>query len=67
MSEQEEDFFTGPWLIEYVDADGNEASRHLTADYEVYTEERVVQVLQEVHPDWTINKISKVEKLPWRD
>ena len=66
MSEQEEDFFTGPWLIEYVDGDGNETSRHLTADYEVYSEERVVQILKEIHPKWDIKKICKVEKLPWR-
>ena len=62
-----EDFFTGPWLVEYVDADGTTVKRHVTADYEVYSEERVIQLLQEVHPEWTINKISKVEKLPWRD
>ena len=67
MSEEEADFFSGPWLLEYVDEHGNEVDRHITADYKVYSEERVVQILQEVHPEWTINRISKVEKLPWRD
>ena len=63
----EEDFFTGVWLVEYVDETGSEVERYVTADYEVYDEQRVMHLLQEIHPDWTINKLCKAEKLPWRD
>lgn len=62
-----EDFYSGPWMIEYLEGASDALiKRHISADYEVYPEERVLEILQEVHPDWSIKKIYKVEKLPWR-
>tara|TARA_B100000424_G_scaffold258320_1_gene240074 strand:+ start:324 stop:524 length:201 start_codon:yes stop_codon:yes gene_type:complete len=60
-----DDFFTGPWMVEYIDAQGEQVKRHITADYEVYSHERVLDLLKEVHPEWEIKKLYKVEKLPW--
>ncbi len=62
-----DNFFTGPWRIEYRIENAAIQKKYLTADYKVYTEERVLEILKEVHPDWVIEKIYKVEKLPWLD
>ena len=62
--------FTGPWLIEYVDEkseSGEIITRHITADYDKYSVKRILDILQEVHPEWKIKNIYKVEKLPWLD
>ena len=64
MAERER-YFTGPWLIQYVDGLGEKTERFISADYKIYDEERIIQILNEAHPEWTINKVSKVEKLPW--
>ena len=61
----QDNVFTGPWLIEYVDEAGTFRKNHITADYKVYDEERIIKILNEIHPDWVIEKIYKVDKLPW--
>ena len=62
-----DDFYSGPWMIEYLEGESDTLiKRYISADYEVYPEEKVLEILQQVHPDWSIKKIYKVEKLPWR-
>ena len=54
-------------MVEYIDASGETVERYVTADYEVYSHERVLDLLKEVHPEWDIKRLYKVEKLPWRN
>lgn len=67
MKMSNDDFFSGPWMVEYIDASGETVERYVTADYEVYSHERVLDLLKEVHPEWDIKRLYKVEKLPWRN
>ena len=62
--------FSGPWLIEYVDESSESDElvlRHITADYDTYSVKRIIKILSEIHPEWRIKNIYKVEKLPWLD
>ena len=61
----QDNVFTGPWIIEYVDEVGTLRKNHITADYKVYDEERIIEILNEIHPEWAIERIYKVDKLPW--
>jgi hypothetical protein len=64
----EDSVFAGPWLIEYTDeggTPGNILRSYITANYKAYDEEQIIKILNEVHPEWTIKNLYKVEKLPW--
>tara|TARA_B100000945_G_C19981110_1_gene412169 strand:- start:29 stop:226 length:198 start_codon:yes stop_codon:yes gene_type:complete len=63
-----DNIFSGPWMVEYYEGEPSKLTKtYITADYKVYSEERVTKILKEVHPEWDIQKIYKVEKLPWLD
>jgi len=68
------DIFSGPRVVEYSvtgsaphQTPPTLTKRYITANYKAYTMDRVLEVLKEVHPEWEIQKIYKVEKLPWED
>ncbi len=55
-------------MVEYYEGESSKLTKtYITADYKAYSEERVTKILKEVHPEWDIQKIYKVEKLPWLD
>tara|TARA_B100000131_G_scaffold35026_1_gene32131 strand:+ start:1146 stop:1343 length:198 start_codon:yes stop_codon:yes gene_type:complete len=63
-----DNIFSGPWMVEYYEGESSKLTKtYITADYKAYSEERVTKILKEVHPEWDIQKIYKVEKLPWLD
>ena len=61
----EEKYFDSRWLVEYTDISGEQKQVYIDADYDVYSEDRIVELFLEIHPEWTVNKMSKVDKLPW--
>jgi hypothetical protein len=62
------DIFSGPWVVEYYEGTSDVLTkRHITAAYKFYGVGRIAEILKEIHPDWNIQKIYKVEKLPWKD
>ena len=63
----EEKYFNSRWLVEYEDQSGQEKSVYIDADYEVYSEERVRELFAEIHPEWSVRSLLKVEKLPWEE
>ena len=63
-----DNIFSGPWVVEYYEGESSKLTKtYITADYKAYSEERVTKILKEIHPEWDIQKIYKVEKLPWLD
>ena len=55
-----DNIFSGPWAVEYLEGQSDKIVKtHITANYKAYSEERVTKILNEVHPEWDIQKIYK--------
>ena len=51
------------WLVERYDMNTKKSTKqYISADYAVYDEGKVRSILNEVHPEWFITKIVKVEQ-----
>ena len=63
-----DNIFSGPWAVEYNEGESDKLKKvYITADYKFYSKERITEVLEEIHPDWKVEDIYKLEKLPWED
>ena len=63
--ESEKKYFDSRWLVAYTDVFGEQQQVYIDADYNVYNEDRIKELLLEIHPEWTVKEMSKVDKLPW--
>tara|TARA_B100000287_G_C20171377_1_gene598383 strand:+ start:217 stop:420 length:204 start_codon:yes stop_codon:yes gene_type:complete len=63
--ESEEKYFDSRWLVVYTDVFGEQQQVYIDADYKVYNEDRIKELFLEIHPEWTVKEMSKVDKLPW--
>tara|TARA_Y100000592_G_C5426258_1_gene295880 strand:- start:1034 stop:1231 length:198 start_codon:yes stop_codon:yes gene_type:complete len=55
------------WAIKYKKADGTKQVQHIEANYKQYDVEKIKKVFNEVHSDWEILDIYKVENLKFKE
>jgi len=55
------------WAIKYKIADGTKRVQHIEANYKQYDFEKIKKIFNEIHSDWEILDIYKVENLKFKE
>ena len=54
------------WVIKYKLANGTKHLQYIEANYKQYDIEKIKKIFNEIHPEWEILNIYKVENLKFK-